>query len=164
MSRVHNLSTKPNSLFPLTAHLTVLIERRHFIWVIATSSCFKNSINKTSLLHLGWILQRWIQKRKLREYKNDSQKVKNVIVKINRLEQAQVQFQLNTKIYMLLLTCWRPVQSLCNINHVDNDRLDSIPFAFNLDWKEKPTCYIYTQTFLPTELQNVKPNARLRKL
>lgn len=33
------------------------------------------------------------------------------------------------------LTCWRPVQSLCNINHVDNDCLDSIPFAFNLNEK-----------------------------
>lgn len=32
-----------------------------------------------------------------------------------------------------VLTCWRPVQCLCNINHVDNDRLDSIAFAFNLD-------------------------------
>lgn len=36
-------------------------------------------------------------------------------------------------LYMLLLTCWRPVQCLGNINHVDNDRLDSIPFAFDLD-------------------------------
>ncbi len=36
-------------------------------------------------------------------------------------------------LHMVLLTCWRPVQCLCNINHVDNDRLDSIPFAFNLD-------------------------------
>lgn len=31
------------------------------------------------------------------------------------------------------LTCWRPVQCLCNINHVDNDCLDSIPFAFHLE-------------------------------
>lgn len=36
-------------------------------------------------------------------------------------------------LHMVLLTCWRPIQCLCNINHVDNDRLDSIPFAFNLD-------------------------------
>lgn len=38
-----------------------------------------------------------------------------------------------------VLTCWRPVQRLCNINHVDNDRLDSIPFAFNLEAQQQGT-------------------------
>lgn len=38
---------------------------------------------------------------------------------------------------MLLLTGWRPVQCLCNINHVDNNRLNSISFAFNLDQRQK---------------------------
>lgn len=36
-----------------------------------------------------------------------------------------------------VLTCWRPVQRLCNVNHVDNDRLDSISFAFNLEALQK---------------------------
>lgn len=49
----------------------------------------------------------------------------------------RVQFTTPAQTNTATLTCWRPVQSLGNINHVDNDRLDSIPFAFNLD-EEKP--------------------------
>lgn len=59
---------------------------------------------------------------------------------------------------MVLLTCWRPVQRLCNINHVDNDRLDSIPFAFNLDEIKTNTDRIQT---VKTQIKPVREDGVL---